>query len=96
MEKFTSCLFFVAVVVGVMDCPLNQQKSGSHLCGYSKPIEIQIIVHNLCVFLIVKHSVSFYTAKLANAQGVEKCFARFFLIVEYCKKTSATISFTYD
>jgi hypothetical protein len=50
MEKFTSCLFFVAVVVGVMNCPLDKQKCCCHLCGYSKPVEIQIIVHNLFVF----------------------------------------------
>jgi len=48
------------------------------------------------VFLIVKHFVIFYIAKLPYTPGVMKCFARFFLIVEYYKKSSATISFTYD
>ena len=47
-------------------------------------------------FLIVKHSVCFYDAKLPIAQEARKGFARFFLIVEYHKKTSAVISFSYD
>ena len=37
-------------MVGVMDSPFDKQKCDCHLCGYSKPIEIQIVIHNFCVF----------------------------------------------
>ena len=40
-------------MVGVMDSPFDKQKCDCHLCGYSKPIEIQIVIHNFCVFLLL-------------------------------------------